>query len=282
MGGHAAELVARDEGGASAQIAGAERGDQTRRSAAHHQDVYLGLLHVRRSASQRRARSPGMKQYSPPRVTTKRGNPRSSLGIGFLRDRVPAVPVVGARDGILHVAEAQEVPAVDPLGLHELELPPEVGADEGEHQAAIAAVVVERPRGELGSIRRSAANHAVQPDDAGHGGVARVRAPDVRPGRRAVTRRIVREAEVVVARADRRPTRGHRGRGTVPAARRCASAPSSSPPGAPHRRGRGRCPSGTGGRPPRAGAACGTRRRCRCVPAPRAWARRAMPPVSSV
>jgi len=32
-------------------------------------------FYVRRSASQRKARSPGMKQYSPPRVTTNRGMP---------------------------------------------------------------------------------------------------------------------------------------------------------------------------------------------------------------
>ena len=32
-------------------------------------------FYVRRSASQRKARSPDMKQYSPPRVTTNRGMP---------------------------------------------------------------------------------------------------------------------------------------------------------------------------------------------------------------
>ena len=38
--------------------------------------------YVRSLASQRKARSPGMKQYSPPRVMTNCGRPRRSLGIG--------------------------------------------------------------------------------------------------------------------------------------------------------------------------------------------------------
>ena len=77
IGRHAAELVAGHERCLGAQVCGAERGEHTRRSGANDDDVehVHPLFYVSRSASQRRARSPGMKPYSPPRVTTNRGRP---------------------------------------------------------------------------------------------------------------------------------------------------------------------------------------------------------------
>ena len=47
-------------------------------------NMLVRVAHVRSSASQRSARSPGMKPYSPPRVTTKRGKPAQAP-----RDRPP-------------------------------------------------------------------------------------------------------------------------------------------------------------------------------------------------
>ena len=52
-----------------------------------------------RSANQRKARSPGAKKYSPPRVTTKAGRPCSRRRIGccgMVKEPLPPVaPVMG-------------------------------------------------------------------------------------------------------------------------------------------------------------------------------------------
>jgi hypothetical protein len=63
---HTAELVAGDEHGLGAQVCGAEGGEHTRRSSACYEDVEHGSRQPGRSASQRSARSLGMKAYSRP------------------------------------------------------------------------------------------------------------------------------------------------------------------------------------------------------------------------
>ena len=240
------------------------------------------LPHGWGSASQRRARRPGMKAYSPPRVTTKRARPCRRLGIGRRGiEKEPAV-VVRSDDRVPGVAEAQEGPVVDPLRLDELELPLQVRADEGEHQPPVGAVV-------LGHAVRQAG--ARTPCRAGSSGAA---APRPRRPSRADWRAGCATPAASCSRSGRRPcrgsrccacrrrrARGRRAAGKAPGARRCASGPSSSPPAAPRPRGPSRSPSGTGGTRRPSGAACGRPRRSRCGPAPRAAGAGGKPPISS-
>ena len=78
---HATDLAGRDERRARAEVSRAQGRDEPRRSGPNDSDVdddvetlvpAAHVAHVRSSASQRSARSPGKKPYSPPRVTTKR------------------------------------------------------------------------------------------------------------------------------------------------------------------------------------------------------------------
>ncbi len=104
-----------------------------------------------------------MKPYSPPRVTTNRGRPCRRLRIGRRGTVKLAALAVRPDDGILGVARAEEDAVVDPLGLDELELPPEVRADEGEHQPPIGAVVLQHSFRQQRAIRGSAPDHPVDP-----------------------------------------------------------------------------------------------------------------------
>jgi hypothetical protein len=70
-------------------------------------------------------------------------------------------PVVRPDDGVLRVARPDEGAAVDPLRLDELELPPQVRTDEGEHQSPIGTVVLQDPFRERRAVGRSAPSQAV-------------------------------------------------------------------------------------------------------------------------
>jgi len=89
---------------------------------------------------------------------------------------------VRADERILRVAEAEEVTVVHPLRLNELELPAEVCTDEGEHQPAVLAVVFQHALVQRRTIRSAAADHAMQPDHARDGCVARVARRVWQPG----------------------------------------------------------------------------------------------------
>ena len=80
------------------------------------------IAQVSNSASQRRARRPGAKQYSPPRVTTNGGRAWSRRRIGPLRDRERPGPVVRPDERVLLGRSPDEDAVVQPLGLDELEL----------------------------------------------------------------------------------------------------------------------------------------------------------------
>src|SRR5262249_46363721 len=81
---HPAERVPRDERRLGAEIRRPQGGGAAGGPGAEDDDIptRAAPTHAFRSASQRRARSPGMKPYSPPRVTTNRGNPTSRLRTG--------------------------------------------------------------------------------------------------------------------------------------------------------------------------------------------------------
>src|SRR6185436_2157008 len=75
-----------------------------------------------------------------------------------------------------------EVAVFDPLGLDELELPAQVGADEGADEAPIGAIVFEHTLRQRWAVAGAAADDPVQPGHADDGRVARVDASDVRTG----------------------------------------------------------------------------------------------------
>ena len=166
-----------------------------------------------------------MKAYSPPRVTTKRGSPWSRLAHRPARDGKAVALGVRADDGILGVIRPEEDAIIDPLRLNELELPPEVRADEREHQPPIGAVVLQHSVRKERPIRSTAADHTVDPGHARDGRVARVGPPDVRAAgcleacrivgfiqERVVPSRVGPQGRIVVDRAKRQ------GRAAAPAA----------------------------------------------------------------
>ena len=132
-----------------------------------------------------------MKQYSPPRLTTKAGSPCKRRRIGCCGIGEPPAAVVRPDQRVLLAGRAEEFAVVDPLGLDELELPSQVRADEREHQPAVGAVVLQHAVGQRRAVGRAAADHAVQADLAGDDRVARVHAPDVRAERAAEPPRVV-------------------------------------------------------------------------------------------
>src|SRR5262249_43662246 len=62
---------------------------------------------------------------------------------------------------LLGGSAAEEDPVVDPLRLHELELPLQMRSDEGEHDAPVGIVVFQHSFRERGTVRRPAADHSV-------------------------------------------------------------------------------------------------------------------------
>ena len=102
------------------------------------------------SASARSARIPGTKRYSPPRVVTK-------FCCGARKNgRLPWIVILPVPDRriaeqeVLVVAEAEDVAVVQPRALHALELARDARLEAHEHEAAVAAVVVELPSGSGG------------------------------------------------------------------------------------------------------------------------------------
>ena len=82
-------------------------------------------------------------------------------------------------DGILGVARANEDAVIDPLRLDELELPPQMRSDEGEHQPPIGAIVLQNSFREQRAIRGSTPDHPMYPGaiDASRGFARRMCEP---------------------------------------------------------------------------------------------------------
>ncbi len=107
--------------------------------------------------------SPGTNRYSPPFTLTKVGrsnrNGRLAPGTGHLRTFA-----ADAVDRVLLVRiEPDELAALHPFVLHELELPFDVGLDEQVDQAAIDAVVLERAVREMRAVLDAAPDQPVPP-----------------------------------------------------------------------------------------------------------------------
>ena len=91
------------------------------------------------------------------------------------------------------------LPSLIHCRLDELELPGQVRPDEGEHEAAVGAVVLEDAGGQRRAVVGAAPDHAVQPHLAGDDRVAGVHPPGVRADRALEAPRVVAVQEGVVA-----------------------------------------------------------------------------------
>ena len=104
-------------------------------------------FYVVSSASQRRARSPGRKQYSPPRVTTNCGKPCSRIRrwtLGYIKD---SGSFLSPRHRIFSGSSSEKRAIVHPLGLDELELSAQMGSNKREHQSPLYSVIFQNALG---------------------------------------------------------------------------------------------------------------------------------------
>src|SRR5438477_120983 len=108
------------------------------------------FLRWRRSLPTENARSP-----APVRMTTRTAGRPLGHGEG------PGA-VVRTDERVLLQRGADEDAVVQPLGLDELELAPEVRAGEHEDDAAVCAVVLEHSLGQHRPVAGAAPDHAVQ------------------------------------------------------------------------------------------------------------------------
>src|SRR5215212_10475756 len=136
----------------------------------------------------------------PPTVAHERGKPSQTSADRPLRDGELVVLGVRSDEGVDLLGSADGAAVVDPLLLDELELACDVGIEGHEDESSVGAVVFEQPRFEPGPVGRAAADDAVKPHFfAADDGVARVRAPSVRPNRALQAALVVAVEEVVVA-----------------------------------------------------------------------------------
>ena len=145
-----------------------------------------------RSPSQRNALRLGRKQYSPPRVTTKRGNAARTLRIGLRGIGNIPLPSAAPADRILLRSAAKESAIVHPLGLNELELTAEIRADESEHQPSLGTVILQNAVGQAAArmpyLAESSDEFARTPaTSASRGFIRRICEPE----RRLISERIV-------------------------------------------------------------------------------------------
>src|SRR5215510_11260029 len=105
-----------------------------------------------------------MKQYSPARTDTKRGNPcrRRRTGVlGIVKTPSPSLlPISGS----CSVPVADEVAVGHPLRLNELELPMQMRADQQKDATALSAVILEHAFRQGWSVVCAAAQEMVEID----------------------------------------------------------------------------------------------------------------------
>src|SRR5215217_4942113 len=135
----------------------------------------------------------------PATVAHERGKPSETSVDGPLRDGERVVLGVRSDEGVDRVGSADGAAVVDPLFLHELELACDVGIEGHEDESSVGAVVFEQSRFEPWPVGRAAADDAVKPHFVANDGVARVRAPSVRPNRALEAELVVAVEEVIVA-----------------------------------------------------------------------------------
>ena len=144
---------------------------------------------------------PGTKKYSPPfTVTTRSSGPSrngESPGTVILFGGLPSC---GPEQQVLIFAETEDVAAVQPLRLDELELPRDARLQAHEDDAAILAVVIGF-RWQRLAVGDAAADESMTVDELAVEGqaVPRVHAADVRSDRAGEPVGIVAVAEGVVA-----------------------------------------------------------------------------------
>src|SRR6478735_5827870 len=81
-----------------------------------------------------------------------------------LWEREVAVPIVRSDERVSLLGCADENAVADPLGLHKLELPIQMRANEDERNATIGSVILEDTFWKQRTVTRAAANHAVEAD----------------------------------------------------------------------------------------------------------------------
>ena len=96
--------------------------------------------------------SPGANRYSPPLTLTKVGRSNRNGRLAPGTDSLRALAADTVDRVLLARIEADELPALHPFLLDELELPLDVGLDEQVDQAAIDAVVLERTLREMRAV----------------------------------------------------------------------------------------------------------------------------------
>ena len=133
-----------------------------------------------------------MKQYSPPRLTTNCGQPFRRRRIGCCGMVNWPLPSFAPVNRVLLGGAPMNVPSLIHCALDELELPGQVRPDEGEHDAAVGAVVLQHALGQRRAVAGAAPDHPVQSRLADDGRVARVHPPGVRAERALEAPRIVR------------------------------------------------------------------------------------------
>src|SRR5437868_1402549 len=120
--------------------------------------------------------------------------PRQSLQtpangtLGYIKR---AIASARSRDRVFLVAPSEETAAIHPFRLDEFKLPSQMGADEGEHQAAINTVVLEDPIRKGRTVRGSAADHPVDANHTCNIRVAGIHPTDVGTARCLVANRVV-------------------------------------------------------------------------------------------
>src|SRR5205807_4734428 len=102
-------------------------------------------------------------------------------------------PIASARsrDRVFLLAASQQTGAIHPFRLDEFKLAPQMGADKGEHQAAINTVVIEDAVRKWRTVRGSATNHPVDANHTCNIRVAGIHPTDVGTARCLVANRVV-------------------------------------------------------------------------------------------
>ena len=157
---------------------------------------------VSRSASQRIARRPGAKQYSPPRVMTKGGRSVSRRRMGRCGMVNVPDPSFGPTRGSFSAGAPMKMPSLSHWVLTNSNCRSQVRPGEHEDDAAVRAVVLEHALGQHRAVAGAAADHPVQADvDAAVvvEGVPGVGSAGVGARRALQAARVVAVPEVVVA-----------------------------------------------------------------------------------
>jgi len=91
----------------------------------------------------------------------KPGQAFQALSQRSIRNVKGTLSVMRSRDGIFTDCRSEECTIVHPLGLNKFELTSQVGTHEHKHQSPIHSIIFQYALWQLGTVRRSTPNHAV-------------------------------------------------------------------------------------------------------------------------